>query len=203
MATINTILQSVLWRRLDVPGHDACALWHVDDGWRLAGTAMFRTEEGRPCHLSYVVHCDSSWRTRSASVSGWLGQTLVQIALEVLPGERWTLNGEVQGEETLGLMDIDLGFTPATNLVQFQRLSLSVGDKIEAPVMYLHFPELTLGRLDHCYRRIAFDKYDYQAPRFGYAAILRVSDMGFVTDYPGLWTVEEIHSQHEDSRKHE
>jgi len=187
----NTLLQTILWRRLDVPGHDACGLWVSDNGWRLAGTAVFHAEE-QPSHLSYEVYCDSSWRTRSASVIGWLGRTPVKVALEVLPGEHWTLNGEEQGKDVTGLMDVDLGFTPSTNLVQLQRLSLDVGKEVEAPVTYLHFPELTLGRLDHRYRRIALDQYDYHAPSFGYTAILQVSDLGFVTQYPGLWALEAL-----------
>ncbi len=150
---------------------------------------MFCVEE-QPCHLSYEVNCDSSWRTRSASVIGWLGRTPVKLALEVIPGERWTVNGNEQGEAVAGLIDIDLGFTPATNLIQLRRLSLDISHEIEAPVAYLHFPELTLGRLEHRYRRIALDKYDYQAPTFGYAATLQVSDLGFVTQYPGLWMLE-------------
>lgn len=183
--------QTILWRRLDVPGHDACGLWISDTGWRLAGTAVFRAEE-QPCHLSYEVQCDSSWCTRSASVVGWIGKTSVKIALVALPGGRWTLNGDEQGEDVRGLWDIDLGFTPSTNLIQLRRLSLAVGDETEAPVAYLHFPELTLGRLEHSYCRVAHDKYDYRAPLFGFAATLQVSDLGFVTEYPGLWTLEVI-----------
>src|SRR4026207_452783 len=33
--------QTMLWRRLDVPGHDACALRRIASGWRLEGTALF------------------------------------------------------------------------------------------------------------------------------------------------------------------
>jgi hypothetical protein len=187
----NTLEQTILWRRLDVPGHDACGLWVSDNGWCLAGTAMFLFEE-QPCHLRYEVDCDSAWRTRAASVSGWLGRTPVQLTLETVPGERWTLNGAEQGEEVAGLVDVDLGFTPATNLIQLRRLALDVGHEVEAPVVYLHFPELTLGRLEHRYHRVALDKYDYQAPAFDYAAILQVSELGFVTQYPGLWALEAL-----------
>jgi hypothetical protein len=116
----------------------------------------------------------------------------VKLALEVVPGERWTLNGDEQGEEVAGLVDIDLGFTPATNLIQLRRLSLDISHEAEAPVAYLHFPELTLGRLEQRYRRVALDKYDYQAPGFGYTAILQVSELGFVTQYPGLWALEAL-----------
>jgi uncharacterized protein len=186
-----TLEQVILWHRLDSPGHDACGLWGSDNGWHLAGTAMFRASE-QPCHLRYEVHCDSSWRTRSASVIGWLGKTMVQLALEAIPGARWTVNGDEQGEEVAGLIDVDLGFTPATNLIQLRRLSLSVGQAAEAPVAYLQFPELTLGRLGHRYHRVARDQYDYRAPAFDYAAILQVSDLGFVTQYPGLWALEAL-----------
>src|SRR5689334_16157833 len=187
----HTLIQTILWRRLDSPGHDACGLWSSDYGWQLVGTAVFRAEE-QPCHLSYEVHCDASWSTRLASVTGWLGKTPVNITLEVISDERWMLNGHEQGEELRGLIDVDLGFTPSTNLIQLRRLSLNVGDEAEAPVAYFHFPELTLGRLEHRYRRIALDQYDYQAPTFGYSATLQVSGLGFVTQYPGLWALEAL-----------
>jgi hypothetical protein len=159
----------------------------------LVGTATFRFEK-QPCHLSYEVDCEPSWRTRSVSVSGWLGKTPVRLAVEAVPGEPWTLNGDEQENDVAGLMDVDLGFTPATNLIQLRRLALGVGQEAEAPVAYLQFPELTLGRLEHRYRRVAHDKYDYQAPAFDYAAILHVSDQGFVTQYPGLWALEALQS---------
>ena len=60
----------ILWRRLDVPGHDACALWVTErSGWCLTGTAIFALE-GQPCHLPYEVECETTWRTRSAPSKG-------------------------------------------------------------------------------------------------------------------------------------
>jgi len=70
--------QSILWRRLDTPGHDACVLWTTRDGGHLAGTAVF-LEGGHPCQLRYEVVCDAEWRTRSAVVSGWVGDTPVAV----------------------------------------------------------------------------------------------------------------------------
>ena len=54
---------SILWRRLDSPGHDASLrLEGNSSGWHLGGTAVFR-QEGRPraarlqAHLrSFVAH---------------------------------------------------------------------------------------------------------------------------------------------------
>lgn len=182
--------QIILWRRIDVPGHDACGLWGSERGWRLAGVAVFRQDE-EPCCLSYEVRCDLSWRTRSASVTGWMGRTAVDLSMKALPGEQWAFNG-AEAPEAAGLEDIDLGFTPATNLIQLRRFGLDVGQGVEAPAAYLYSPELRLGRLEQRYVRVALNAYEYQAPRFGYAAILEVSDAGFVTKYPGLWELEAL-----------
>ena len=92
--------------------------------------------------------------------------------------------------EAAGCIDVDLSFTPATNLIAIRRLALDIGHASEAPAAWLHFPELTLERLEQRYHRVALDTYDYQAPGVGYAASLRVSDSGFVTQYPGLWEQE-------------
>jgi hypothetical protein len=44
--------QSILWRKLDQPGHDSARLWFQDPYWHLAGTAIF-VEDRRPCRLDY------------------------------------------------------------------------------------------------------------------------------------------------------
>jgi uncharacterized protein len=182
--------QTILWRRVDSPGYDACGLSSSTTAWRLAGTALF-SFAGQPCKLCYEVDCDPSWRTRSARVTGWVGRTAVRFDIEALPGGHWSVNGTEQAELS-GLVDVDLGFTPATNLIQLRRLALRVGQGMDAPAVYLNFPDLTLSRLEHHYHRLALNRYDYQAPGFNYAAILDVSDVGFVTRYPGLWEVEAL-----------
>ncbi len=192
--------QTILWRRMDLPGHDACGLWALDSGWRLTGTAVFCLD-AQPCHLSYEVDCDTSWYTRSATVTGWIGRDAVKLVIVAVPGERWSLNGAEQ-TRVAGCIDVDLGFPPATNLIQLRRLALGVGDKADAPAAYLRldnsdapeawfrFPELALERLEQQYRRVELNRYEYQSQSVGYAALLDVTDIGFVTRYPGLWGLE-------------
>jgi hypothetical protein len=177
-----------LWRRIDVPGHDACGLWLMESGWRLTGTAIFILE-GQPVHLAYEVDCDATWSTRSAKVTGSMGRHVLELTIAAMPGQRWTLNGTDQ-PEAAGCIDVDLSFTPATNLIAIRRLALDIGHASEAPAAWLRFPELTLERLEQRYHRVGPGTYDYQAPRHGYAASLQVSDVGFVTHYPGLWEQE-------------
>ena len=176
-----------LWRRLDVPGHDACRLDEEIDAWRLHGTAVFRHEGSSAC-LDYRVDCDRSWRSRSASVRGWIGTRLVEIVV-VRRDDRWMLNGAlVQGLDDC--VDVDFGFTPATNLLQLRRIALATGEAADVPVAWLDVPAGTLLRLEQRYRRITEERYAYDAPRFAYHAELEVSPEGFARRYPGLWELE-------------
>ena len=132
--------QLILWRRTDVPGHDACGLWVMESGWCLTGTAIFALE-GQPCHLAYEVDCDTTWRTRSAKVTGYIGRHALELTIVAMPGERWQLNG-IDQPEAAGCIDVDLNFTPATNLIAIRRLALGVGHASDAPAAWLRFPEL-------------------------------------------------------------
>jgi hypothetical protein len=116
---------SILWRRLDRPGHDACRLLSRESGWHLVGTAVF-AHERQPCRLDYSVVCDGGWRTQSARVTGWVGAEAVEIALSADSGRRWRLNGR-ECPAVGGCIDLDLNFSPSTNLLPIRRLGLGIG----------------------------------------------------------------------------
>jgi hypothetical protein len=86
-----------------------------------------------------------------------------------------------------GCLDVDLGFTPATNLFALRRLALKVGQHAEAPAAYLEFPSLRVTTLPQRYKRTGRTEYAYEAPTVGYSGTLRVSSLGAVVQYPGLF----------------
>ena len=92
--------------------------------------------------------------------------------------------------ELEGLVDLDLGFTPATNLFPLRRLALGVGEGAEAAAAWLDEERWVIRRLPQRYERRADDAWWYEAPDGGYAGLLRVNADGFITDYPGLWRAE-------------
>ena len=179
---------SILWRRLDSPGHDACRLEEKRPGWHLGGTAVFG-QEGLPALLDYSLTCDHSWRTQHGHVRGWIGLQPVEFRISRTAEGAWTVNDAV----VAGLnecVDLDLGFTPATNLFQLRRLALSVGQTAEVPVAWLDVAAGTLDVLSQRYERRTEATYWYEAPRFDYAALLEVDSVGLVRRYPGLWELE-------------
>lgn len=179
---------SIAWRRLDSPGHDAATLLAIDGGWKLEGAAAF-LESALPCHLLYSVELNGLWRTRSAAVEGWFGTTRVDLKVRVEGDHQWLLNGHPV-PAVAGAFDIDLAFTPATNLLPIRRLDLSVGASVPVIAAWLPFPELELRPLDQVYHRSAEGAYDYSSSGGTFKATLSVSPHGFVTSYPGLWVQE-------------
>ena len=71
---------TMLWRRLDAPGHDACRLEPNGAGWRLSGCAVF-LHEGRPAQVRYRVDWDESWRSTSGTAEGWVGDATISAAV--------------------------------------------------------------------------------------------------------------------------
>jgi uncharacterized protein len=181
-------IDTILWRRLDAAGHDACRLVESDDGWRLEGVAAFQHESVPAC-LAYEVECDGEWRTRKGAVHGWVGERPFDFRIARTPEGIWTLNGQVVPHLD-GCVDLDFGFTPATNLFQLRRVALQVGQAAEVPVAWLDVPAGTLDRLHQHYERRTPEVYWYEAPRFDYFAPLQVGKAGFIEKYPDLWEAE-------------
>lgn len=180
--------QSILWRGYFLPGHEACQLSWRDDHWHLRGTAVF-SHEDRPCWLDYHVICDSGWGTRSARVDGWLGDLPVAIEIEVDASLRWRLNG-MDRPEVAGCIDLDLNFSPSTNLLPIRRLGLKVGGAADVQAAWLRFPSFELERLPQRYLRLGETRYRYESADGQFVAELTVNEAGFVTDYPGIWLAE-------------
>jgi hypothetical protein len=186
-----TLNQTIIWRRLDAPGHEFAQLFFEDAVWRLAGTAIFAFGDTRrqAARLDYLVLCDADWQTRSARVSGWLGDETISVDISVDETRRWRLNG-VDIPEVEGCVDIDLSFSPSTNLLPIRRSRLNVGDEISATAAWLRFPDFKLEPLDQSYRRVSGSAYRYESGGGKFFAQLSVNATGFVTGYPNLWVME-------------
>lgn len=181
-----------MWRRLDVPGHDTATLRDTKGGAELRGMAIFQDENG-PTALHYTVRCDNEWRTTEGVIDGWCGARLVELRFRRDPAGDWTLNG-VSCPAVAGCADLDLSFTPATNLLPLRRLDLSVGQAAEVRSAWLEWPAGALGPLVQRYARRSVIEYDYEAdlPEAArFVGVLRVEPGGWVLDYAGLWRAEE------------
>jgi hypothetical protein len=181
-------MTEILWRRLDRPGHEAARLVDKDSQWELSGTAVF-LHERQPCRLDYQVVCDQEWRTLAARVAGWVGSQTVEIEVAVDSAQRWQLNGAAC-PQVEGCVDIDLNFSPSTNLLPIRRLHPVVGQEVAVRAAWLRFPSFALEPLEQVYRRLDTGTYRYESAGGRFTAELVVDASGFVAFYPGFCQAE-------------
>jgi hypothetical protein len=179
---------SAFWRRLDLPGHDACRLTQTAHGWRLSGMAVFQHEGGAAC-LAYEAACDRAWHSREGRVNGWFGTQPIDVRISRATQGLWTLNGSLV-PNLADCLDLDFSFTPATNFFQIHRMGLEQGQRADAPAAWLDLPAATLVVLRQRYERQGEAIYRYEAPALHYEADLEITATGFVRRYPGLWEFE-------------
>jgi hypothetical protein len=172
------------WMRLDRPGRDAALLRAIDGGWLLHGAAAFE-RDGESAAVAYQVEADVLWRTRRGIVSGLLGDKTIRHEIR-RDSRGWRLDG-VAIEGLDHLVDLDYGFTPATNVLQLSRVALKLGQRAEVPVAWFDLDSASLIELPQSYERRGEASYWYEAPTVAYQALLEIAPNGFVQSYPGLW----------------
>ena len=182
--------ESIVYRCIYLNGHEYCRVYSHNEHWRLSGTAVF-VRDNKPTRLQYEIECDSAWHTLNASVFGQLKEDEIDLAITVDAERRWRLNGEDQ-PNVLGCIDVDLNFSPSTNLLPIRRLNLSVGQQASVKAAWLQFPSFKLELLEQTYIRLSENTYRYLSAGGSFSSELTVNEFGLVTNYPGIW--EEEHS---------
>ncbi|MFP5246460.1 MAG: putative glycolipid-binding domain-containing protein [Thermoanaerobaculia bacterium] len=174
-------MNSILWRSVRWPGHEAARI--VDR--TLEGAAAF-AQDGVPAQLRYAIACDRDWVTQRAVVTGWVGERKIDCDIVAANGV-WTLNGVVV-DAVRDCIDVDLNFSPSTNVLPIRRLGLSVGQSSTVRAAWLRFPSFNLELLEQTYTRTAVDTYVYSSGSF--TAELQLDANGFVREYAGIWVAE-------------
>ncbi|MED5525364.1 putative glycolipid-binding domain-containing protein [Gallaecimonas pentaromativorans] len=139
--------------------------------------------ESKPFAIDYEIRCFSCWRTRQATVIPKRGLPIAVVG----DGEgNWTCDGEPR-PEWQGCLDVDLGFTLATNMLPIKRLDLAVGDDRTIKVIWYRFPQGRFEVVEQNYAHLAPRLYRYTNLATGFTADLSIDDNGMVKDYGELW----------------
>lgn len=184
-------LRTVLWKQIDEPWMERCTLiesvGRSPAHWTLEGTVI-GTSKTVPFEVTYQVYCEQGWATRGVLVGSRIGTEARNTQLWLGDDGGWSLEpGEVELPELAGALDVDLGFTPATNTLPIRRLALQVGESREIRTAWVRFPELTVEPLPQRYTRLAERRYLYESLTSEFKAELEVDELGLVVDYQGIW----------------
>lgn len=183
-------MSSFRWRRLDLQGTDHATLTTTETGYLLLGHAQFRDGQAE-VDLHYAVGISPTWHTEYARVHGEGPRGPLELTIEVGKEGDWYLNRK-PAPAVRGCIDVDLNFTPATNLLSIRRLALAPDQSGEVVAAWLEYPAFELKPLRQQYRRRVDGRYAYACPDLPFEAVLEVDTYGFVTSYPPLWEPEAL-----------
>jgi hypothetical protein len=145
--------------------------------------------DNRPCKVDYRIGCDAGWTTRSVSLHGNVGERLVEIEITRNANATWHSNG-MHVPAVDGCIDVDLGFSPSTNLLPIRRLQLGIGDRADVRAAWVRFPEFSLELLQQSYTRLNENHYLYESAGGAFTRELLTNAEGFVLEYPDYWRAQ-------------
>lgn len=167
----------VMWIAHQPPGNDACRFALTTRSLLIEGSSRSGDMATR-----YRVRADQSGITRRARIVSRAGEHLIERD----KAGQWTLDGQ-DVPAVAGAVDIDLGFTPATNTLPIRRLGLAIGEAADVTLAWFDPADRRLKPLRQRYRRLDTDHFRYGSPDHGFETDLTVDHFGAVTHYPGYW----------------
>ena len=185
MASNSQLVSAGLWQWLQGPGLERFEFVRAGDEWVFRGTILTMAKDAA-AEVRYEIFCDSLFHTRRASI--FLRESAGERTLRIEARDgRWFENGR-ENHAVKGAIDIDLGWSPATNTLPIRRLNLAVGHASgEFVAAWVSFPDLLLQPLPQEYIRLAEREYRYSSRGGAFKANLLVDGNGLVLDYEGFW----------------
>jgi hypothetical protein len=181
------VLVERVWESALLDSREEFALSSSNGGYEFTGKTLIVHDEIR-VEISYRVETASDWATTFATVE--IPALAVSHEVTVPKPGHWLVDGE-RRPDLDGCVDIDLGWTPATNTLPIRRLQLENGDTATIRAAWLKWSELQFIVADQTYTRTGDATWQYTSGNF--SAELLVDDQGVVLRYgdPPIWRQEE------------
>jgi hypothetical protein len=150
------------WRSDILDSTEDFTLHEVGSGFRLAGSMRILRGDHHVA-LTYLVETIGDWHTRAARVE--IPALGADLDIRTGDSKSWWVDGE-QVPELKGCIDIDLGWTPATNTLPLRRAEESGETSFVTRAAWLRWPELTFAPVDQTYTKRGDTTWNYRQGSF-------------------------------------
>lgn len=184
--SIGLIQRSVCWTDWDGNGLERCVLSQDDRQLILEGVVA--GTRGGTYGAYYSVRTDALFRTREVLVK-YIGGRTLHVSADG-DGHWHDILGNRPVASLDGCFDIDIGVTPATNMLAIKRLGLAPQASQHIVAAYVPLPsqiedDFVPRPVQQRYSCLIADRlYRYEGLFRGFCAELAVDDAGLVIDYP-------------------
>ena len=177
---------AVRWSDWDGNGLEHCQCFATNEGLLVAGVVA--GTRGSLYGASYYVKADESGNTREVRVA-YVGGKSLHVEADG-KGNWFDLIGKAPISELEGCLDIDIGVTPATNMLPVRRLKLEKDESCDILAAYVPLPTQIDGaflpvRAEQRYTCLdPYRLYRYEGIFRKFTAELEFDENGMVLDYP-------------------
>ena len=117
-------MKSLIWESKRFKSVEYCALSRDSCRFILTGSVILLRQ---PSMIRYQIICDKDWKTKVANIRQDSEGKSNDLELKTNTDGIW-FKGKTHLALGLGLLDIDLEFSPVTNTLPINRLNLKVGE---------------------------------------------------------------------------
>lgn len=181
---------SILWQGRQYDSREHCLVHTNDSGIKVdsviigkQGDVIFRVE--------YAILMNLQWETLSFRISSLHNEVVQLLEYESDGKGNWTSKGEPV-PQLQGCLYIDLPLSPFTNSLPINNLKLATHEEQQVNVVYIDLLQEKVSHLTQKYKRLSGASYRYQNVPNDFEAVITTDGDGFVTDYPGLFSLAGI-----------
>ena len=179
----------LIWQHLDQPGWEHVRVQDDHPGWTVFDSIFVRHHNGQVLRGGYTLVTDKQWRTLE-----------LRLMVETEPGSmegvhlltegdgRWMDANENPMPELDGCLDVDIQWSPLTNTLPVNRLSLEVGVDQELRVAYISRPQLMVRPVAQRYSLVDDTTVRYSSETRDFQREITLDPEGYVVTYPSLFT---------------
>ena len=177
------VLAGRTWRSEELESIERFQLVETPTGHLLAGETQI-TRHYEPVRIRYEVEVDAGWRTTSARIR--IPDLDLDLDITVDGEAKWSVNDRHLADLD-DCVDIDLGWTPATNTLPIRRSRSGIEIPFTTRAAWLQWPELWFSPANQTYVKRTDHRWTYVHRDF--SADLTVDDQCVVITYgePPIW----------------
>lgn len=180
--------KSILWYGLQNDTDEHCAVNYLDD------VIMVRSEiegwaQGIPVYADYTLKLDLQWNVQEFAINFHVRDTQHHYKFLRDGDGNWTDASGKSYPEFKGCSFIDISLTPFTNSLPINGLFLPHGESSDFDLVYIDIVANEIRKEHQKYTKAGHHNYHFENADASFTADLKVDDDGFVTEYPGLFTM--------------
>ncbi|MGP4063185.1 putative glycolipid-binding domain-containing protein [Halobacillus sp. H74] len=175
----------VIWDHLEAAGAEHVKLKRSETHMEVNGTVLL-VHNQMPHRLEYEVKLDLDWKTKTVKV--YHDGSPKPFVVHAEKQDKWWVNGEYD-ENLDGATNVDLTFTPFSNMLPINRVSWKIGERRTFKMVYVDVMLREVQPLLQVYTYLGDTegKRIFQYKCRDYETALVVDQDGWVVEYPGAF----------------